>query len=85
MKQNWTKFTYTEAIKRGLFYSTASEILNLKSTRKPTKLLLGQLKVVLVFNLKPSDKIMYKVIIGTQLNSEKIMNNSFVLGFRFPV
>ena len=37
--------TYTEPINGGLFYSTGSELSNLKSTRKPTKLLLGKLKV----------------------------------------
>ena len=45
LKENWTKFTYTEPSNQGLFYSTAFALLNPKSTRRPTKLMLGHLKV----------------------------------------
>ena len=50
MEENWTKYAYSEVINRGLFYSTASELLNLKSTRWPAKSLLGQLKVAFVLS-----------------------------------
>ena len=38
LKENWTTLTYTKATNRGLIYSTASELLNPKSTRKKTGL-----------------------------------------------
>ena len=30
LKENWTKFTFTEQINRVLFYPTASKLFNLK-------------------------------------------------------
>ena len=64
LKENWTKFTYTGPINR---YSTAFESLNLKSTRKSTKLLPAQLKVMFVWSngktlQKKSDEIIYQTI-----------------------
>ena len=44
MKENWTKFAYTE----NYFARQPLELLNLESTRKPKKLLLQKFKVASV-------------------------------------
>ena len=49
-KVNWIKLTHTEPVNRGLFYSTASELRNLNSTRRRLKLLLRQPKVAFVLS-----------------------------------